>query len=207
MVLDTAYSALDALRQEHRLIERVLDALERFREDPAAVPMPVWGRALDFLSRYADGLHHAKEEDVLFPLLRERGLPAHGGPVGCMIHDHETGRELRRTMALELPQLGVDPDSATRLAARTAEYVTMMRFHIHKEDQILFPLADSLVDAMEQRRLAVQFDHASAKAMTPEEIRIYTDIADELGNVAEALAGLRPSAPLLKSSPLTSPKS
>lgn len=189
--MDNSYSALDALRQEHRLIERVLDALDRFREDPTAVPVAVWGKALDFLSRYADGLHHVKEEDVLFPLLRERGLPAHGGPVGCMIHDHEAGRELRRAMGMQLPLLGVDPDNATRLAARTAEYVAMMRFHIHKEDQILFPLADSLIDAVEQRRLALQFDHATGKAMTPDEVRTYTDIADELGKVAEALTGLR----------------
>jgi hemerythrin-like domain-containing protein len=67
--------------EEHELIERramaVLRAnLERVRtlgHDPVQNPP-----ALDFLLEFGDRIHNAKEEEYLFPLLEQRGIPVQG---------------------------------------------------------------------------------------------------------------------------------
>lgn len=81
--------------QEHRLIEKVLDAMRRHASALTS------GEAVDshklaglgpFMGEFADACHHGKEEQRLFPLLVERGLPPSNGPVQAMCAEHEIGR-------------------------------------------------------------------------------------------------------------------
>jgi hemerythrin-like domain-containing protein len=58
---------MQVLRNEHRVIEKVLDALERRLHSP--IDMTFYQQSLDFLRNFADGCHHAKEEKELFPIL------------------------------------------------------------------------------------------------------------------------------------------
>lgn len=194
-------SAIFSLDCEHRVIERVLGALDRFAVDPILVPVPVWARAMDFLSNFADGLHHAKEEEVLFPALAERGLPAQQGPVACMLRDHDAGRELRQSMASALPMLGSDPAAARTLTDRTREYVLLMRFHIQKEDTVLFPLADSLFDDPARQRISRRFGEVIEARVNGDDVSRYLAVADELAAVAEAHgpapAEIAPRAPVV----------
>ena len=78
----------DILSQEHRAIESMLDALEtQIRQAKSGGPFPrlFCDDALDFFRNFADGCHHAKEENLLFPRMRERGVPQYGGPIGVML--------------------------------------------------------------------------------------------------------------------------
>lgn len=178
---------MTTLDDEHRVIEKVLDALDRFRKRPDAVPVPVWAQALDFLKCFADGLHHAKEETVLFPMLAEHGLPSEGGPLACMLHDHSTGRELRAAMSAALPMLGADPEAAKRLSDAAGDYVGLMRFHIRKEDGMLFPMAKSMLDPAAQRKLASEFERVSAKELPEDEVARYLQLAEDLALAARSL--------------------
>jgi hemerythrin-like domain-containing protein len=38
--------------------------------------------------------HHGKEEEILFPLLEKKGIPADGGPLGVMLMEHGRARAL-----------------------------------------------------------------------------------------------------------------
>ena len=71
--------AVDTLKSEHRIIEKVLDALELAAAREA--PPGFYARAIDFLSAFADKCHHGKEEDRLFPCLERCGIPREGGPI------------------------------------------------------------------------------------------------------------------------------
>ena len=85
----------EVLSQEHRAIENMLGALEeQIRAAPAGQPFPrrFFDEALDFFRNFADGCHHAKEENLLFPRMKERGVPENGGPIGVMLAEHEQGR-------------------------------------------------------------------------------------------------------------------
>jgi len=134
-------TATAALREEHRVILRALDVFEGSAERLAAgepVPAAAWSALLDWLGRFADARHHAKEERWLFPALEAAGVPRAGGPTGVMLEEHDLARALVRGMREGPP--------ADR-AARAREYTRLLRAHIDKEDHVLFDLADGLLEA------------------------------------------------------------
>ena len=91
----------DELMQEHRLIERVLDALEtatRHLENGQAVRAEFFIDAAAFIAGFADGCHHKKEEGVLFGAMIESGLPRTDGPLDMFLEEHVLGRALTRGM-------------------------------------------------------------------------------------------------------------
>ena len=47
---------------------------------------------INIIRNYADGFHHAKEENLLFPAMVEKGFSLEQGPVAVMLHDHDLGR-------------------------------------------------------------------------------------------------------------------
>jgi hemerythrin-like domain-containing protein len=151
--------ATDTLKSEHRVIEKVLLALENVaRKTSEPFPEDVFTGALTFLRQYADARHHGKEEKRLFPLLQQRGLPTQGGPVACMLNEHDLGRALLLRVEKALPS-AAQGDSAARREVEEAYlgFVSLLRDHIKKEDQILFNMADNVLTPEDQKALEVEF--------------------------------------------------
>ena len=76
---------LDMLRDEHEVILRVLTALEGWLNQLEAgkpVRTETLRQAVQFFRGFADGCHHHKEEELLFPKLEEGGP---FGPVAVML--------------------------------------------------------------------------------------------------------------------------
>lgn len=152
--------ATDKLRAEHERILGSLDVLEdlaaRAREGAADADRA--RDVLDFLRTFADQLHHAKEEQMLFPALGEAGMPPEGGPVGMMLMEHDEGRRLVEHMAGAVEeQLGSDAARST-FAQAAGSFVQLLRDHIAKENEILFPLADQMLSEQSQSELAAGFE-------------------------------------------------
>jgi hemerythrin-like domain-containing protein len=149
--------ATQTLREEHRVILRAIVLLEVAAarlDDGRAVPDGWWGELLEWLRSFADRNHHAKEEEYLFPALTQAGVPAGGGPVGVMLGEHAEGRALLRAMA-------EGRGKARAEAARS--YVQLLRDHIDKENGVLFPLTDAVLDSQGQLQLARGFEKVEAE--------------------------------------------
>ena len=147
----------DILREEHRVILRALDALEAAAARLAAgrpLPEGWWPEIIAWLRGFADRTHHAKEESSLFPAMVKAGVPSAGGPIGVMLEEHERGRALVRAMEAGEP--------AAR-AAKAREFVALLREHIDKENGVLFPLADAVLDESAQRALQREFEAVAAE--------------------------------------------
>jgi hemerythrin-like domain-containing protein len=146
--------ATDLLMEEHLLIERALRMLVSLAE--RGKPGPEIASVLSFLSEFADGHHHAKEEKILFPALEEAGFPSDDGPVAVMLHEHDLGRSLIARMR-ELSPLDSE---AARVGFReaAAQYAELLGQHIHKENEVLFRLADRALEGPERRRVEEEFD-------------------------------------------------
>src|SRR4026207_1548706 len=127
------------LSDEHRVIERVLAALEKLTEKPATDFLAPWNKALDFIRHFADQCHHIKEEKVLFPAMEAHGIPNEGGPIGMMLMEHEEGRTHVRAMLAAVEQIAAGNAAlAQPLLSHARAYLTLLREHIQKEDDILF---------------------------------------------------------------------
>ena len=155
--------ATEILSSEHRVIERVIAALEtaaRRLELGGQVRPGFFIQATDFIQGFADGCHHRKEEGVLFKSLESHGMPAQGGPVGVMLMEHERGRAYTRALraaaqALENGDLSAKP----AVIENALGYAALLRQHIYKEDHILFPAADRVIPASEQDGVLEGFEH------------------------------------------------
>ena len=149
--------SVDRLVKEHELIERGLSLLEKsveLIETGKSVPVDFAGWAPGFFSQFADKCHHAKEEDLLFPLLKERGIPEEGGPIGVMLHEHVLGRSCVRRMreACESEEF----DSA-KFAAAANEFIPLLRQHIFKENNVLFQMAGKVLNEADDAELDAKF--------------------------------------------------
>jgi hemerythrin-like domain-containing protein len=87
---------------------------------------------VDFIRSYADKYHHAKEEEVLFKYFDE-DLDI----LKVMHEDHERGRSHVRTILEALER----KDKAT-IAEHLNAYRELLKEHIKKEDEILYPWMD-----------------------------------------------------------------
>ncbi|MEK7485628.1 MAG: hemerythrin domain-containing protein, partial [Planctomycetota bacterium] len=93
--------ATDILIEEHHVILKALDCMEKILEEAEntgtlnAVAVSEW---IDFIKHFADHCHHGKEEKKFFPMMEESGVPREGGPIGCMLSEHEFGRNCVRQM-------------------------------------------------------------------------------------------------------------
>lgn len=156
--------ATDFLKEEHRLIERVIQVLERLAQGLQSGTLPPSGileQILDFIRNFADRAHHGKEEDFLFPVLEGKGIPRYGGPIGVMLQEHETGRRLVRSMGEAFQQIQEGNSwAASRFATDALEWVQLLRQHIYKEDHILYPMADRVLTPAEDEQLLQQFHEA-----------------------------------------------
>ena len=138
------------LRDEHEVILQALAVLERVATRLAS-GRPVSDSALTdlvrFLQTFADRCHHGKEEDQLFPAMRAKGM---GDTLTVFLEEHEEGRRYLRTLA-----------SGASIASRAAaarRYVALLRDHIERENEVLFPMADGLFTAEEHAALARAYE-------------------------------------------------
>ena len=152
----------DILRHEHQLILMVLDAAEREARTIAGGGVADADRLaafVDFIRNFADHCHHSKEEDLLFVRMGEKGFPLQGGPVAVMLHEHELGRAHVAAVANNIAA-AVAGDAAARTAVveHLASYASLLRQHISKEDNILYPMADRAFTDEDQAALAADFE-------------------------------------------------
>lgn len=154
-------SATTILREEHDAILQMLDAMEMAAhriEAGQKLPAAMLQEFHDFFVSFADKRHHAKEEDLLFPLLEQKGLPRIGGPVGCMLHEHDEGRGWIRKMTEARDGCAAGQAKASMNWVRAARgYIGLLRQHIMKENEILFVMADRLMSPEEQAGLLNSF--------------------------------------------------
>jgi hemerythrin-like domain-containing protein len=174
----------DILREEHALILRALGSLETAAAGLAAdlsLSPGWWDEMLAWLGVFADRSHHGKEEYVLFPAMMKAGAPHPGGPIDVMLEEHAGGRALIRAMAEGVP--------AGRAAAARA-YVTLLRLHIEKENDIVFPLADTILDEADQRAVKRDFDGVEAELGREGSLPAAEARLDRLHRLARDASGL-----------------
>lgn len=173
------------LMEEHRVIEQVLNCLERMAElceQGQPLDAEAANQAFDFIRTFADHCHHAKEEDLLFPLMEQKGFSRSHGPTGVMLIEHEEGRRLVRAMADAVTKYqGGTAYAAREFATAARAFVALLRQHIQKEDHCLFAMADQALTPSEQQALEQSFARVQRE-------RIGLDTHDKYVGIANWLA-------------------
>lgn len=154
--------SVDRLVAEHNIIERGLNVLEKtVARIECNEPLPDGCAAFvpEFFAQFADKCHHAKEEDLFFPLLKERGIPEQGGPIGVMLHEHDVGRDCVRRMR----EAGKGNFDSETFAAAAKEFIPLLRQHIFKENNILFQMAGNVMSEADDAVMDEKFTQVEQK--------------------------------------------
>jgi hemerythrin-like domain-containing protein len=177
-------SATDELKTEHRAIERMLAVLQMAAQrldDSEPVRPGLFRDALDFVRNFADRCHHGKEEQNLFPRMEERGVPRVEGPLGVMLMEHDEGRDYVAAIADSIDAYDGGDASAVRVIVENARgYTGLLRDHIAKEDEVLFPMADRVLNSSDQREMEERFQRVEAEVMGPGVRERYDRLLDDL---------------------------
>jgi hemerythrin-like domain-containing protein len=113
----------------------------------------------DFLKTFADKCHHGKEETVLFPALVLEGIQSENGPIGVMLHEHTIGRDLIKDLSMVVEKCKVDKScSGEFISATLTKYVDLLQNHIQKEEHVLFPMANKVLNEQKQKVIFEQFE-------------------------------------------------
>lgn len=172
------------LRDEHQLILRVLAVLkhlvERARQGEE-FQTAAFGQCVEFFHLFADACHHAKEEDLLFPVLESCGMARDGGPIGVMLHEHGIARELTRQMGSALESVANGDATGSAAFCTIAEhYISLLTQHIYKEDNFLFAMGDLVMREADQQHLCAQFCEMGCRSFGGKRREELTQLADAL---------------------------
>jgi hemerythrin-like domain-containing protein len=167
--------AIEILRTEHEQIQEGLSTLLATAERVATmtpVKPEVVERSLDFFDHFADGIHHAKEEQLLFPALERAGFPSDRGPLAVMRSEHELARALLRRMRDAARDLEFVPTARSRFVTAARQFADLMANHMGKEDGVLFEAAERLLAPSEAAALDAAFERFEAeRAVLPRALR------------------------------------
>lgn len=151
----------EILMLEHKNILKVIDALIKecgSLENGKQADKAFFENAIDFIRNYADKFHHAKEEDILFFELCKDSVHLHCNPVEQMLYEHELGRKFVQAM-----QEGVDKSDNDKIIEGALGYCRLLQEHIFKEDNILYPMADDVLDEKIQESMLARFEKAEKR--------------------------------------------
>lgn len=182
-------NATKILMEEHEVILQVLESLElELTKVRAGKSKPTFFLdAADFIKGFADGCHHAKEEGVLFKYMEEAGIPAQHGPIAVMLSDHEQGRVYTRQMReAAIKWQSGDESAVTEVIENANGYIQLLRGHIFKENNILFPMADRAINPEQYTALDEAFDHVEHEETGAGVHEKYLALAEKLSAIAHA---------------------
>lgn len=147
---DAILSALD-------LLNNILDTLSKKQSlDPEDLL-----NFLEFLREFADKCHQGKEEGILFPAMIAAGVADRGGPIGVMMAEHIQGRGYIHSMLESLEE----PADMVRFEKAGRAYIELLRVHIQKENNVLFPMADNNISPEQLESINSAFEEHTAKLL------------------------------------------
>ncbi|MGA2404066.1 MAG: hemerythrin domain-containing protein [Syntrophobacteraceae bacterium] len=177
-----------------------------------SVPTDHLKQVLDFLQVFVDKCHHGKEEKLLFAAMEEAGVPkeggpslrlgsplhaavsgnassprpifSEGGPLAVMLSEHDRGRQFIKEMKnlLHSSEKG-EPGSLEVLTTPALQYVNLLRSHIWKENNVLFPMAEKAVTADKLNLIGEQFDRFEKEEIGQGTHETFHEMIDKLSKI------------------------
>jgi hemerythrin-like domain-containing protein len=176
----------DILMTEHRLIEQVLNCLEKIVQQADAekkLDETSALEAIDFARSFADGCHHAKEEAHLFPVMEANGFSGGCSPVAVMMREHELGRLYIQGMAATVEGASAGESEALKWFVQHGQsYIKLLREHIRKEDICLFPAANHRLTDRDQEQLLAAVEKVEAEEIGKGTHEKYRALANQLAD-------------------------
>lgn len=154
--------ALEIIRDEHQALAAMLRSLSMLlshaRRHGALPDFDVLRAMLLYIDEFPERLHHPKESDLLFPMLRARA-PGLGPVIDRLEAEHARGEHAIRSLEHALLAFEVmGPSRRDAFEAEVQRYVGFYLEHMATEEQELLPSARQLFTAADWATLDAAFE-------------------------------------------------
>lgn len=116
--------------------------------------------------------HHKREEDVLFPAMESKGIQ---GPTYVMRSEHDELRAKKRQLddaVKAVPKIGFS-EFLGKVEDSASFIQSVLREHIMKENNILYPMAQNVIDESEWEDIGKKFDEIGYCCFSPTAIKTH----------------------------------
>jgi len=189
---------LNIIRDEHRSIGAILHGMEylveRVRTRKAKIDPRVFSAMIYYLDTFSERMHHPKEDRYLFKALR-----SHGGEAAAVAADlekeHAAGGEALKRLEQSLVRYEEGGDKEfPGFAGAVEKFVREYRGHMHKEENVVFPLAQRLLSAADWQAIDRAFEENRDPLAAQRESRDFEKLFDRIVNLAPPPIGIGPEA-------------
>lgn len=143
--LPTTARALTIIRDEHRSLAAVLKAIQylvhQAASDSRRLNTRLVAMSLDYIEKHLDRLHHTKEDEFLFPVLRVRD-PDSVPFLDSLERQHRTGQGLTTKLRQALHELESQARTLVSFEELLDEYAEFQWFHMSQEESIVLTAAE-----------------------------------------------------------------
>ncbi|NQU20523.1 MAG: hemerythrin domain-containing protein [Candidatus Nealsonbacteria bacterium] len=173
-----------SLVSEHRLIEQVLNCLERMVERCASqrrLESTPARDAIVFFRGFTERCHYTKEETELLPTMRAMGVSPERC-LGCsMLQRREEGRSHVDAMETVIePASGGDSTALKEFTEHARAYIELLLEYIARQEDCLFPMIAQALPEADKTRLGTALQTASGDAQDERAYNTYIDLANRL---------------------------
>jgi len=191
-------TSIDSLTRDHEQLLGALSCLQRLAE------RCVEGQPLDaeratslveLIQDFGCGLHHALEDELLFPLLESRGVAREGGAIGVLCYEHEAFTQALGRLSSAMAEAARGDAWAGRAWARHVDALRHLSSgHMAKEEGVLFPFAAQHLGAKEDTQLSASMTSLESKRFPGLRARLARELPEHLA--ALGVTDVAPLAPI-----------
>jgi len=153
---------IQQLKDEHEGIKIMLSIMEKISNDLEKgkdLNIEHYAKIIEFIKGFADKCHHGKEEDILFPAMVNHGIPKEDSPIAVMLKEHQLGRGYIKSLSSAFDEYKDGNKLAiNNIISSSMNYVELLKNHIEKENNVLFMLADKVLNEAEQDEIFDAFE-------------------------------------------------
>lgn len=154
-----AGEAIEIIKDEHRSMGAVVKGMQaRVAAVKAGTEAPdayLLRAMLDYIEMMPDRVHHPKEDEYLFRLLRQRSVEA-AGILDELEAEHIRARELLVAVRAALDQTR-EGGRIEGLERALDAYASFLWQHMKREEEVILPLAERWLDPGDWQTIAVAF--------------------------------------------------
>ena len=188
--------ALQIIREEHRTLAAVLHGLKfmvrEIRDGQTQVDFELFRAMVYYIDAYPERLHHPKEEQYLFRLLRQRTSAA-DALLDDLRLEHEAGDLAIRNLERKL--LAFEHGAGFEAFGAVADaYVDTYFNHMQKEEQQVFALAEQWLTAADWTAVGTAFAENRDPRSGPDAAE-FRALFSRIVNVAPPPLGVGPLFP------------
>lgn len=137
--------ATTIIRDEHRALASVVKGLQFLTQEiqnrGQTPDFPLLRSLVAYIEQFPDKLHHPKEDQYLFPALRQRH-PLAAPDLDILEDEHLRGTPLTARVVDSLRQYQADPGRFEAFADAVDEYANFHWAHMSREESVILPLAE-----------------------------------------------------------------